>query len=88
MISETSIQSLIDAKRELLLRVADLDRQIDAARRSCEHDWAKDRYHAICGKCGLRQRGWWCPTSPDRQCHYTKYGEDYCDYCGKPDERK
>ncbi len=41
----------------------------------------------ICVGCGKRFDGWWCPSSPDKQCHYSS-NYDCCDYCGEPEERK
>jgi hypothetical protein len=33
-------------------------------------------------------RGWWCPTSPDKHCRYERKNFDQCDFCGHPEERK
>lgn len=37
-------------------------------------------------------RGWACEDSPTGYCDYTQedgsFDEDYCRYCGQPDERK
>lgn len=35
----------------------------------------------------LVEGSWSCPWSPDRRCRYDD-SEDYCVYCGLPDERK
>ena len=45
-------------------------------------------YCLVCGNLGgLGVITWWCPKSPDHLCHYTGTNE-FCDYCGMPDERK
>jgi len=42
----------------------------------------------VCNKFG----GWWCPTSPTKECEYTQedgsFDDDNCRYCHKPEERK
>jgi hypothetical protein len=59
----------------------------------CEHkrfissDPGESYSAAICADCGERHFGWYCPKSPDGQCHYSK-SFDCCDYCGYPEERK
>ena len=59
----------------------------------CEHkrmissDPGESYSAAVCADCGERSFGWYCPKSPDGQCHYTK-SFDGCDYCGNPEERK
>ena len=54
-----------------------------------EEELKKDKWAstgAYCFVCG-RSFGWWCPSSPDHLCHYEDHNE-FCKYCGMPDERK
>jgi len=53
-------------------------------------DWAS-------GRCKICEKhfGWWCETSPNKQCKIkgwygknNQYYDESCIYCGQPDERK
>ena len=46
-------------------------------------EWASTGAYCVVCK---RDMGWWCPKSPDHQCHY--YKDEFCDYCEMPLERK
>lgn len=68
-------------------RIFKLQRRIAKLKETCTHEWFKSKGgSAKCLGCGTFG-GWWCETSPDKQCFYSK-SEDSCDYCGNPDERK
>lgn len=82
------IEEIARQRAEAVHLVRNLTEQIERLQDICEHEWKDIRYRVACVKCGKKQHGWWCETSPDKVCHYTKYGEDSCDYCGHPEERK
>lgn len=60
----------------------------------CEHPNIKDDYGTgECPDCGYETKGWFCPTSPTKECDYYdtetgEYDDDCCVYCGDPEERK
>lgn len=66
-------------------------------RKSCKHSYVPTRPYdpsdpwfsasCICNRCG-DEGGWYCPKSPDGQCHYTQKSGETCIHCGNPDERK
>lgn len=53
------------------------------------HVWEADPVSgaAVC-KCGTHADAWFCPTSPDKLCHYERGKFDSCIHCGQPEERK
>jgi hypothetical protein len=61
---------------------------VEAPRAPHEHVWELDGSHggAKCA-CGKHADQWYCETSPDHLCKYSK-SFDSCDYCGDPEERK
>lgn len=48
-------------------------------------DWNDGIYDASCAVCGTNF-GWWCPKSPTHYCEYEF--DDWCKWCGQPEERK
>lgn len=54
-----------------------------------KHTWERDPVSgaAVC-KCSMHADAWFCPTSPDKLCHYEKGKFDSCIHCGQPEERK
>jgi len=54
---------------------------------TCRHNIIKTSAgDARCDICGT-YFGWWCPKSSDHLCHY-KEPDEWCIYCGQPEERK
>lgn len=86
--------------RSIEAEIAQGYERIRAIRLACDHDWQasdpdKDCAHAVCTKCDSQKRGWWCETSPTKECDYRNgegsgsyYNFDNCRYCGQPEERK
>lgn len=96
------ITGLVSELEVVVGKALELREKVWELRKACQHNWvlAQGGYHAICSECGLKQDGWWCPTSPDKQCHYPGEDEDVdtatddnvnydsCIHCGLPSERK
>ena len=57
-------------------------------RDTCNHNIVETKYGSgECTDCGHKIGGWYCPDSPNHECEYSE-SNDWCDYCGQPDERK
>lgn len=82
-----SLKQEIDEARAL---VAQHQRALDKLLAQCEAvehvEVVQVNETATCTTCGV-STGWYCPTSPNKTCCYS-VDEDFCDYCGSPDERK
>jgi len=91
-------------RRNYLRKLDDIQKMLNDIvndfKRTCNHELevpsdfyeklAKDPFHSATGRCkGCGESfGWFCPSSPNHICNYDKYGNDSCEFCGMPDERK
>ena len=68
--------------------------ELEMLQSTCSHPNIVDKHGTgDCPDCGFRTKGWFCKTSPTKECDYydeenDEYNEDCCIYCGAPDERK
>ncbi len=61
---------------ELTRQIAELEWKRYAFKKECPHEVIQEPLYldsALCGICGV-DFGWYCPTSPDRLCHYETNG--------------
>jgi hypothetical protein len=97
----TEIRDVVAQLDEEIGKILELRDKLRDLRNVCQHNWIQGGYHwASCSECGTQQDGWWCPTSPDKHCHYPGEDEDVdtatddnvnydsCIHCGLPSERK
>jgi hypothetical protein len=77
---------------ELQKTIDPLTRELNKLKRECPHEIKETKWEsAECHVCGGYFE-WYCPDSPNHLCDYTQedgsYDEDFCRYCGQPEERK
>lgn len=76
---------------ELTQNIRQVVLEINMLQDECNHDDMDD--DGCCPDCGFQTKGWFCKSSPTKECEYYDektdvYDEDCCIYCGDPEERK
>lgn len=82
-------KSIIEVEKN----IKDANNKIEVIQSECSHEdiSVTDYGTADCNICG-KSFNWYCPNSPTLECDYEQddggYNDEYCIYCGEPEERK
>lgn len=94
MTIKTEMDALLKRKDLVKEELRNINQAILDLQERCSHeDLAVDKWRdtATCNDCN-KYFSWYCPTSPSLECDYEQedgsYNDEYCRYCGNPEERK